>query len=60
MELKVEVQQVLKGGRTAAKYNQYLAVYKRLTGKDYPKSNCNSCSLKYLYRFIENWYDKAN
>jgi len=48
----------LKGGRKADKFNDYLNVYKLITGHEYPQTNCTGCSLKFLHRFIENWYDK--
>lgn len=59
MELLDEAKLTLKGGRTAAKHKEYLQVYKKITGKDYPNSKCTGCSIKYLHRFIEKWYQEA-
>ena len=57
MELLEDVRQTLRGGRTGAKFNEYLRVYKLITGKDYPNKNCTGCATKYLHRFLEHWYE---
>ena len=58
MELLEQARLALKGGRTAAKHQEYLRVYRQITGSDYPNKNCTGCAVKYLHRFIEGWYER--
>lgn len=59
MELSDECKLVLKGGRHPDKHQDYLKLYEKLTGKAYPHSKCTGCAVKYLHRFIENYYNKT-
>lgn len=57
--IRDEIKLCLKGGRQASKHKEYLRLYKELTGKDYPNQSCTGCAIKYLHRFLENYYERT-
>lgn len=59
MNREDRIKAALKGGRCAAKFPDYLILYKELTGKDY-QSKCMGCATKYLHAFLENWLEYNN
>ena len=57
MDLKNKVGETLKGGQKFDMHKLYLALYKEVSGKDYPHSKCTGCANRYLFRYLKGWYD---
>lgn len=56
MELINRAHDIVKAGRRNDRFNEYAAVYYAISGKTY-KTKCTACSCKYLYRYIQYWYE---
>ena len=56
MTLFERVKTQVKAGRHNNRFAEYKQLYEEITGKTYA-SGCSGCACKYLYRFLQGWYE---
>lgn len=56
VDLFTRVQKEIKAGRHNNRFEQYHDLYFEVTGKNYT-ARCDSCAAKYLYGWLQLWYE---